>query len=163
MTTTTKAERIEAIKAKMKAHHITQKMVAESSGYTRDYIGEVVRNCFSSDFAISAIEEAVDQLIRSSELVFEKPHTIVSEMSKSVETTMFVMSFFKTHRYLTARAFSRLMAGSGRDIGIRQCQRVLQSMCGGGLLLQVRRYNKSLPIKYTISPTARELMTGGAA
>ena len=163
MTTMTKAQRIEAIKAKMKAHHITQKMVAESSGYTRDYIGEVMRNRLASDFATNAIEEAVDQLINTNELVFEKPHTIVSEMSKSVEATMFVMSFFKTRRYLTARAFSKLMAGSGRDIGIRQCQRVLQSMCSGGLLLQIRRDNKALPIKYTISPAARELMTGGAA
>ena len=163
MTTMTKVQRIEAIKAKMKAHHITQKMVAECSGYTRDYIGEVMRNCLASYFAINAIEEAVDQLIKSNELVFEKPHTIVSEMSKSVEVTMLVMSFFKTRRYLTARAFSRLMAGSSRDIGIRQCQRVLQSMCSGGLLLQVRRESKAQPIRYTISPATRELMTGGAA
>lgn len=163
MTTMTKAQRIDAIKAKMKAHHITQKMVAHRSGYERDYVGEVLRNYFVSDFAINAIEEAVNQLIYSNKLVFEKKHTTVSEMSRSVQATMLVMQFFKTHQTLTARDLSRLMIGIGRDIGLRQSQRVLQNMCSGGLLIQARRSDKAQPIQYMISQETRDLMTGGAA
>lgn len=169
MSTMTNAQRMQDLKAKIKAHQITQKMVAHRSGYERDYIKEVLSTNDIGDFALNAIEQAVEQLIKADtpiikqQMVIAKQHTIVSEMCNSVQTTMLVMHHFKYYQTLTSRQLSKMMFENGRDIGIRQSQRVLQKMCEGGLLLQARHSDTSMPIEYSLTQAARELMTGGAA
>lgn len=162
MTTVTKAQRIDAIKAKMKAHCITRKMAAERSGYDRDSVNDMLRSGNISEFALCAIEGAADQLAKAGAPLVTK-QTSASGMAGTAHTMMIVMHHFKTNQVLFARDLSQLMFEADRDIGLRQCQRLLQKMCDVGFLLQARRADTAMPIQYMLSPTARELMTGGAA
>ena len=164
-----KAQRIAQIKQDMADFGISAQQIIQKSGYSYSWFYAVLRGKSTGDFALNAIEQAIKQLIKADtpviqqQMVIAKQHTLVSEMSNSVQTTMLVMHYFKHYQTLTSRQLSNMMFKNGRDIGMRQSQRVLQKMCEGGLLLQARRHDTTVPIKYSLTQAARELMTGGAA
>lgn len=71
--------------------------------------------------------------------------------TETIKASFAVASLLATKPMITARDAHAAILAAGRDVSLRTTQRILQSMCEAGVLVQARPINQGKPIQFSLA------------